>query len=81
MGFRKALSKVPPESLSFHEKRGDFEAWAEGSLKDDALAKDLAGLRRRKLKGEALREELVRIAAKRLDARKAYLKALGLSLQ
>jgi alpha-amylase len=80
-GFRRALSKVPPESLIFHEKRGDFEAWAEGSLKDEALAKEMAGLRRRKLNDETVRAELLRISTKQLNARKGYLKAMGMTIE
>ncbi len=80
-GFRRALSKVPPESLLFHVKRGDFEAWAEGSLKDEALTKEMAELRRRKLNGETVRAELLRISTKQLNARKGYLKAMGLTIE
>jgi alpha-amylase len=80
-GFWRALAKVPPESLLFHLKRGDFEAWAQESLKEEALSKEMAGLRWRKLKGETVRAELRRMAGERLNARKAYLKALGLGVQ
>jgi alpha-amylase len=79
-GFWRAVSKVPPESLLFHLKRGDFVAWARGSLKDEDLAHEMEMLGRRKPTGETVRTEIRKLAAKRLNSRKAYLKALGLNL-
>ncbi|MGA1974951.1 MAG: DUF5752 family protein [Conexivisphaerales archaeon] len=81
VGFRDSLTKAPAESLLFHQKRGDFEAWAMGSLKDEPLAKELAALKLRRLPSATLRSELVRIVAKHLKERKLYLKALGLAIE
>ncbi len=65
--FAKAIAKISSKSLEFHIKRGDFEKWAEKSLQDTALAKELEKTALTKLKGEELRKALVNLLKRRLD--------------
>jgi alpha-amylase len=44
-GFKEIVKIVPPESISFHNERGDFEGWALYSLHDEVLAKAFRRLR------------------------------------
>jgi hypothetical protein len=66
-GFAKALKTVDVAALEFHNRRGDFEAWAEYSLQDKVLSRALQGAREAKLKGAPLRKALVEIATKRFN--------------
>jgi len=52
-------------SLQFHLGRGDFENWVK-MLGDNTLAKQLAGLKDKQLRGEQLRSELVDAVKARL---------------
>jgi len=63
----KALRKVSVKSLEFHNKRRDLEKWAEKSLKDKKLAKQLREIRLSRLKGEKLRKAIVRVVRKRFS--------------
>jgi hypothetical protein len=56
--FLQCLSDLPIESLSYHQARGDFAAWAEGALGDGILATQLRKLAHRSLEGQALRAAL-----------------------
>jgi alpha-amylase len=64
-GFVKALRTVDVKALEFHNRRGDFEPWAENSLQDKDFARDLGKAKAGKLKGEALRKALVETAQER----------------
>jgi hypothetical protein len=64
-GFAKALRTVDAEAVEFHNSRGDFEPWAEHSLQDKVLSRQLQKARMAKLKGPALRRTIVSIAEKR----------------
>jgi alpha-amylase len=64
-GFAKALKTVDAKALEFHTRRGDFESWAEHSLRDKELARALSKAREKKLAGETLRKALVDTAVKR----------------
>ena len=64
-GFAKALQKGSMKSIEFHNRRRDFEKWAKVSLLDDTLAKELKKVRLSKLKGEKLRESIVKVAKER----------------
>jgi hypothetical protein len=64
-GFVKALQTVDVKALEFHNRRGDFESWAEHSLQDEALAHQLKEIRVSKRKGETLRKAVVDAAEKR----------------
>jgi alpha-amylase len=58
-GFLNALETAETKVIEFHCKRGDFESWAEHSLHDEFLQKELKKIRLLKLKGDPLREKLV----------------------
>jgi len=66
-GMTKALQKASPKSLEFHNSRGDFEKWAEKSLKDKTLAGQLKKLRLSKLKGEPLAKALAGAVRERFE--------------
>jgi alpha-amylase len=66
-GFAKVLQTVNVKALEFHNRRGDFERWAEHSLQDTTLAQQLKGIRTSKLKGEMLRKALFDAAEKRFE--------------
>jgi DNA-binding transcriptional ArsR family regulator len=58
------VSKVNVDSLQFHARRGDFEAWFR-SLGDEELAMEIALLKTRNLTGEELREAIREAAESR----------------
>jgi hypothetical protein len=62
--FGEKICKVIVESVEFHIKRGDFEAWFT-CLGDVELAKKTALLKGRKLSGEELRTKLREIVENR----------------
>lgn len=64
-GFVNALKKVDVKALEFHVRRGDFESWAEHSLRDLTLSRELTKVTSFKLKGETLRGKLVELASTR----------------
>lgn len=66
-GFTKALESVDSKSIEFHNHRGDFESWAENSLHDEILARQMKTIRASKQKGEHLRKALEDAAKKRYD--------------
>ena len=55
--FNALLKTIPVDSINFHMKRGDFQAWLEG-IGDLELAKKVELLRTQSLCGEALRIKL-----------------------
>lgn len=55
--FNAQLKKIPVDSINFHMKRGDFEAWFEG-IGDIELAKKTTLLKDKNLNGEKLRRKL-----------------------
>jgi alpha-amylase len=64
-GLSESLRKVCVKSIEFHNTRGDFEKWAEESLQDQTLARQMKKVRVSRLKGEALQRELRRVTEKR----------------
>jgi alpha-amylase len=54
-GFPRAIKKVSLKSVEFHNRRGDFEKWAEVSIHDEALAEQLKKYRLSNIAGERLR--------------------------
>jgi alpha-amylase len=66
-GFTKALQSVDSKSIEFHNHRGDFESWAENSLHDEILARQMKTIRASKQKGEHLRKALEDAAKKRYN--------------
>ena len=78
-GFAKALQTVNAKAVEFHNRRGDFESWAENSLQDKTLALQLKKIRTSKLEGEALRTALANTAEKRFMKLRAQVQvAVGL---
>jgi len=65
--FLGIVSTIDLTSLQFHLGRGDFENWVK-MLGDNALAKQLADLKEKKLRGEDLRLQLVGTVKARLDS-------------
>jgi alpha-amylase len=74
-GFIEALQRVNIKSIEFHNRNGAFERWAETSLQDNILAKQLKESRLSKLKGEKLRRSLVKAAEKRFKESSAEIQA------
>jgi alpha-amylase len=66
-GFTKTAAEVDIKALAFHVDNGDFESWAEHSLRDQKLATYFRKLKleRARDKGEALRKAIVDFATKR----------------
>ena len=64
-GFWETLRTVDVKAVEFHNRRGDFESWAQQSLQDKALACQLKEIRTKKLKGEVLRKAVVDAVEKR----------------
>lgn len=65
--FLGILNTIDLTSLQFHLGRGDFENWLK-MLGDETLAKRIAALKERKLRGEDLRVQLVDTVKIRLDS-------------
>ncbi len=66
-GFVEALRKIDVEAVEFHNRRGDFEKWANNSLLDKAFALQLKGIQASNQKGEKLRKVILEAARKRLQ--------------
>jgi alpha-amylase len=64
-GFIKALKTVDVKAVEFHNRRGDFEGWAEHSLQDETLSRQLEKIRDSKRSGEALRTAIISAAKER----------------
>lgn len=65
--FLGIINTIDITSLQFHLGRGDFENWII-MLGDNTLAKQLAGLKDKRLRGEELRTELAGTVKARIDA-------------
>ena len=63
--FYKAIKQVSAGSLEFHVFRSDFENWLTAACREPELANMVKGLKAAGLKGEELREALL----KTLDAK------------
>jgi alpha-amylase len=64
-GFAKALETVEAKALEYHNKRGDFEIWAEHSLKDKTFARQLESIKVSNQKGKELRRRLLEATQER----------------
>jgi predicted transcriptional regulator len=63
--FYEIVKRIAVESWGFDLYRGDFENWIKTVFKDEVLADVLANLKASKLKGEDLRQGILKaIAAK-----------------
>jgi hypothetical protein len=65
--FLGIINTIDLASLQFHLGRGDFENWVK-MLGDNTLAKQLADLKEKKVRGEDLRLQVVDIVKARLDS-------------
>jgi hypothetical protein len=66
--FAETVELVDVKSLEFHLRRGDFESWIIGVLKDEELTKQVRDeLRVTNLRGEDLRKRLHSIISARLE--------------
>jgi len=66
-GFIKALQTVNIKAIEYHNRRGDFESWADLSLRDEILKEKLSPIKNLKLKGEPLRKRLIIITTKHFN--------------
>jgi alpha-amylase len=67
-GFINAAKQVDAKALEFHIFNGDFESWAEHSLKDKKLALKFKALKTSQQKNDSLRKEIVDYAKERYAA-------------
>jgi len=74
-GFLGALQKISIKSLEFHNDRGDFEKWAEKSLQDKMLGRALKKEKLVQLKGETLRNLMIKAVKKRLNSLSAQMQS------
>lgn len=64
--FKEVMAKLPPESVMYHQTRGDFSAWIRRTLGDDILAAHFDKLaHRQELDGDEMREALQQRVASR----------------
>jgi hypothetical protein len=70
--FEKKLHIVPPESVSFHMQRGDFQKWIDDTLGDRELAKRII-LIKPTLPSDNLRKDLLAIVQIRMSELKREL--------
>jgi alpha-amylase len=64
-GFIKAVKTVEVKAVEFHNRRGDFERWAQHSLRDEGLSCQLKEIRASRQKGETLKKAIITAAEKR----------------
>ena len=64
-GFIKAIKEVNAKAIEFHVCNGDFESWAQSSLKDQKLALHFKEIKGSEERGEKLRETIVDFTKKR----------------
>jgi alpha-amylase len=67
-GFIKAIEEVKIKAIEFHAYNGDFESWAQSSLKDQKLASEFKEITDSKERGEKLRKTIVNLTKKRYTA-------------
>jgi hypothetical protein len=58
--FYRFTKQVIADSLEFHLYRGDFENWLKEVCRDSELAADVGNLKADELKGEALRNAMLK---------------------
>jgi alpha-amylase len=74
-GFVKALHEVSTKSVEFHNRRGDFEKWAEKSLRDNTLSQQLKKERLSRLRGKHLRDAIIKDIQKASDRLSAEIRS------
>jgi alpha-amylase len=77
VGFYDLLASVPPRSIEFHRRRGDFEKWCELSLRDKMLADKIRDVNQSDLKGKELVFELKRVIQSHIAQQKKCLRKMG----
>lgn len=65
-GFCEKIQKTDLNSIEFHFRRGDFEAWFT-HLGDTELARRTSLIKNQKIGGEELRKKLYELVQKRYD--------------
>jgi alpha-amylase len=75
--FSAALSTAPAHSLQYHVERGDFARWLRHVLRDKALATQIEGLAKERLRGEQLRKRLVSMVTSRVKQLEALSARVG----
>ena len=63
--FYEIVRRVDVGALDFHLYRGDFEKWIKSTLKDTMLGDEFANLKKATLKGEELRQSMLKVIAAR----------------
>ncbi len=61
--FYEIVKRVDVGALDFHLYRGDFEKWIKSTLKDTMLGDEFANLKKTTLKGEELRQSMLKAIA------------------
>lgn len=61
--FYEIVKRVDARSLEFHLYRGDFENWVEAAFADDMLVDELVSLKSGNVKGEELRQRILKVMA------------------
>ena len=64
--FCERISKISLNSIEFHLRRGDFEAWIT-ELGDAELVRKLSLIKKQKVMGEELRKKLCETVQKRIE--------------
>ena len=72
-GFIKALKAVDSKAIEFHAGNGDFESWAQSSLKDKKLVLKFKTINASGEKGEKIRKAMVDASEKRYIAQSKQL--------
>jgi len=57
------ITRLPLESLEYHDQREDFVKWADGALGDEGFAARLRKVANRRYQGEELREALNQVVS------------------
>ncbi len=65
--FNEMLKILPPGTLEYHLKRGDFQKWLADVLRDEELARRVQKLDARGLHGDALQQMLVEVVHNRYE--------------
>jgi hypothetical protein len=63
--FYSILKTVAIRSINFHFKRGDFQRWIQNDIGDIKLSNEIRRIPK-KMRGENLRKEIIRIMSERL---------------
>ncbi|MBO3757826.1 MAG: alpha-amylase [Thermoproteota archaeon] len=67
LDFLDALNRVSAISLEYHTYNSDLEKWFSSCLNDEETAKKISNLRKKKIRGERLRKELIRIIERKIE--------------